>query len=49
MSIAVDGVPSGSVLGALAIEIVVAGLLLVGFGRRGAETSGHASAVDLPG
>jgi hypothetical protein len=30
----VDGIPSGSVVGALAIELVIAGLCLIAFGHR---------------
>lgn len=33
VGLAMDGIPSGSVLGALGIEIVIACLLLVAFGR----------------
>ncbi len=34
VSLALDGMPSGSVIVALAIEVVIAGLCLVAFGRR---------------
>ncbi|MGI9389768.1 MAG: DUF4345 domain-containing protein [Boseongicola sp.] len=49
VSIAVDGVPSGSVVGALAIEIIIAGLLLAAFGRRRSKNSGNERFVGLPG
>lgn len=48
VSIAVDGLPSGSVLGALAIEIVIACLLLAAFGRSAARGRKDALA-GLPG
>lgn len=43
VGIAVDGMPSGNVLGALAIEVVIAGLLFIAFGRRSKASahSGH--------
>ena len=36
IGIFIDGMPSGSIMGALIIELVIAGLCLAAFGRRGA-------------
>ena len=48
VSLAVDGVPSGSILAALAIEIVIACLLLTAFGQRRARAPVAESIADLP-
>ena len=47
VSLAVDGMPSGSVLGALAIEVTIAGLLLVAFKPRHRRQATD-RLVDLP-
>ncbi len=45
VSLALDGVPSGSVMGALVIEIAIAALCLAAFGKwRGKPTSATSSA-----
>jgi len=49
ISIALDGLPSSSVMGALAIEVVVAGLLLMAFKSRQPGTSRTKHIVDLAG
>lgn len=49
VGIVMDGLPSGSVIGALAFEIIIAGLLLAAF--KPTRTAGHGweRFVDLPG
>ena len=50
VGIVMDGLPSGSVIGALAFEIILAGLLLAAFKpMRAAGSSGREQFVDLPG
>lgn len=49
VSLAVDGVPSGSVLGALVVEVVIAGLCLVAFGKRGSRKAARDPLAGLPG
>ncbi len=49
VSVIADGMPSGSVIGALAVEIVIACLLLAAFRPRRAATSVREPVVDLPG
>jgi hypothetical protein len=46
VSLAVDGMPSSSVIGALVIEVVIAGLLLAAFRRRAGDTIGNALASE---
>lgn len=47
IGILVDGMPSGSIVGALIIELVVAALLMVAFGRR-VTTASSQPGVKLP-
>ncbi|KAJ55143.1 membrane protein [Actibacterium mucosum KCTC 23349] len=49
VGIVLDGMPSGSVIGALAIEVVIAGLLLVAFKPMRTASSGRDRIVDQPG
>jgi len=49
VGIAMDGMPSGSVIGALAFEIVVAGLLIAAFKPTRTAGSSRERFVDLPG
>lgn len=49
VGIALDGMPSGSVIGALAFEIIVAGLLLTAFRPARTAGAGRERIVDLPG
>lgn len=49
VSIVLDGMPSGSVIGALVIEVVIAGLLLAAFKPTRSISSGRERFVDLPG
>lgn len=48
VSLALDGVPGGSVLGALAIEIAIAALLLAAFGWRRSTTRPPQPLAALP-
>lgn len=41
VSLAVDGIPSGNVIGALVIEVFIAGLLLLASRRRAGDTIGN--------
>ncbi len=49
VGIVVDGMPSGGIIGALAVEIIIAGLLLVAFKPRRVMSSDSGRFVDLPG
>ena len=49
VGIVLDGMPSGSVIGALAFEVVVAALLLAAFRPTRISESGRKRFVDLPG
>jgi len=49
LGIVLDGMPSGSVIGALAFEIVIAGLLLAAFKPTRTAGSSRESVVDLHG
>ncbi|MCH2249430.1 MAG: DUF4345 domain-containing protein [Cognatishimia sp.] len=49
VGIVMDGVPSGSVIGALAIEIIIAALLLAAFKPTRTVGSSRKQLVDLPG
>ncbi len=49
VGIVVDGMPSGGIIGALAVEIIIAGLLLFAFKPRRAMNSESRRIVDLPG
>ena len=49
VGIVMDGMPSGSVIGALAFEIFIAGLLLAAFKSPRAAGSSREKFVDLPG
>ena len=49
VGIVMDGMPSGSVIGALAFEIIIAALLLAAFKPTGTARSSRERFVDLPG
>ncbi len=49
LGILMDGMPSGSIIGALVVEVAIAGLLLIAFKKRQPVTSASKSLVDLPG
>ena len=49
VGIVMDGMPSGSVIGALALEIIIAGLLLAAFKPTRTSDFGRERFVDLPG
>ena len=49
VGIVMDGIPSGSVIGALAFEIIIAGLLLAAFKPTRIAGSSRERFVDLPG
>ena len=49
VGIVMDGMPSGSVIGALAFEIIIAALLLVAFKPARTAGSSRERFVDLPG
>ena len=49
VGIVMDGVPSGSVIGALAFEIIIAALLLAAFKPTRTVGSSRKQLVDLPG
>lgn len=49
VGIVMDGMPSGSVIGALAIEIIIAGLLLAAFKPTRAAGASRERFADVPG
>ena len=49
IGIVLDGMPSGSVVGALIVELVIAGLLLAAFAPRRSRNTGGERFGDLPG
>ena len=49
VGIVMDGMPSGSLIGALAFEIIIAGLLLAAFKSTSTAGSNGERFVDLPG
>lgn len=49
VGIVLDGMPSGSVIGALAFEIIIAGLMLAAFKPTRTAGSSRERFVDLPG
>ncbi len=49
VGIVMDGMPSGSIVGALVIEIVIAGLLLAAFRQRRSTRTSSQDFIDVPG
>ncbi len=48
VGVVIDGMPSGSVIGAFAVEVIIACLLLAAFRQRRSMNSGSERFVDLP-